>query len=55
MLRHRLNQNFPKNLFGTKRIVSVDSDTILYYKIFRFFSSLFSTARHLQSLILRYK
>ena len=44
---------FLKNLFGTKRTVSVDSDTILYYKLFRFFSSLFSTARHFQSLILR--
>ena len=27
---------FLKNLFGTKRTVSVDSDTILYYKLFRF-------------------
>ena len=33
-----LNQNFLKNLFGTTRTVSVDSDTILYYKLFRFFS-----------------
>ena len=33
-----LTQNFLKNLFGTKSTVSVDSDTILYYKIFRFFS-----------------
>ena len=27
---------FLKNLFGTKRTVSVDSDTILNYKLFRF-------------------
>ena len=46
---------FLKNLFGTKRTFSVDSDTILYYKLFRFFPSLFSTARHFQSLILRGK
>ena len=32
-----LNQNFLKNLFGTKRTISVDSNTILYYKLFRFF------------------
>ena len=32
-----LNRNFLKNLFGTKSPVSVDSDTILYYKLFRFF------------------
>ena len=41
MLRHRLNQNFLKNLFGTKRNVSVDSDTILYYTLFRFFLPFF--------------
>ena len=41
MLRHRLNQNFLKNLFGTKCTVSVDSDTILYYKLFRFFLPFF--------------
>ena len=28
--------SYLKNLFGTKRTVSVDSDTILYYKLFRF-------------------
>ena len=38
---------FLKNLFGTKRTVSVDSDTILYYKLFRFFPSLFAIARHI--------
>ena len=48
-----LNQNFLKNLFGPKRTVSVNSDTILYYKLFRFFPSVFSTAPHFQSLILR--
>ena len=32
-----LNQNFPKSLFGPKRTVSVDSDIILYYKLFRLF------------------
>ena len=42
---------FLKNLFGTKCTVSVDSDTILYFSVF--FSSLFSTARHFRSLILR--
>ena len=44
---------FLKNLFGTKRTVSVDSDTILYYKLFRFFPPYFFTARLFQSLILR--
>ena len=44
---------FLKNLFGTKRTVSVDSDTILHYKLFPFFPPFFSTARHFQSLILR--
>ena len=32
---------FLKNLFGTKRTVSVDSDTIFYYKLFRFFPPFF--------------
>ena len=48
-----LNKNFPKNLFGPKHTVSVNSDTILYYKLFRFFPSVFSTAQHFQSLMLR--
>ena len=55
MLRHNnsyressffaLNQKdiiiFLKNLFGTKRTVSVNSDTILYHKFFLFFPPLF--------------
>ena len=54
MLRHHelyresdsfaLNQKdiiFLKNLFGTKRTASVDSDTILHYKLFPFFLPFF--------------
>ena len=32
---------FLKNLFGTNRTVSVDFDTILYYKLFRTFPPFF--------------
>ena len=41
-MNHTVNLNqkdiliFLKNLFGTKRTVSIDSDTILNYKLFRF-------------------